>query len=63
MAAIFSSRPSNPDIIPSVTCISKAGHIPAADRTNVTIMAGIMIPVNGTAVRFVSMKYSGKLPK
>lgn len=47
----------------SVTCISRCGHIPNADNAVVVNAVGMMIPVNGIAMRFVRMKYWGNVPK
>lgn len=47
----------------SVTDIRKSGHIPAVSSINVISDKGIMIPVKGTAMRFVIRKCLGNESK
>ena len=47
----------------SVTDIRKSGHIPAVSSSNVIREMGIMIPIKGTAMRFVIRKCLGNESK
>ena len=47
----------------SVALISISGQHPSSDVSRVIKADGIMSPVRGSAIRFVSMKCRGKLPK
>ena len=47
----------------SVIWINICGQIPSVLSANVMKAAGMMIPVNGSANRFVSRKYNGNVPK
>ena len=47
----------------SVRVTTIIGQIPIADRQSVRAAHGIRMPVRGKAIRFVSRKYLGKVPK
>ena len=47
----------------SVARMSRSGHISALYRINVIAEAGIMMPVNGRAIKLVSRKCCGNVPK
>ena len=63
IAEIVSRAPISSPMSHSVARMSRSGHISALYRINVIAEAGIMMPVNGRAIRLVSRKYRGKVPK
>lgn len=63
MTAIMPSDSVSSVASHSVDWTRNAGQIPHTERTRVSRAAGMIIPVSGTAIRFVSRKYCGKVPK
>ena len=47
----------------SVQKVKKLGQMPEACRNIVRMDAGMMIAVRGKAIKLVSMKYCGNVPK
>ena len=48
---------------PSVMPVRNSGQYPMEVSTTVTSADGMIIPAKGTAIRLVSRKYCGRLPK
>lgn len=61
--AMISNAPISSSVSHSVKRTSRSGHCPALARSTVSAADGIMTPVNGRAIRFVSRKCIGKVLK
>ena len=63
IAAMMESALQRASTSISVARISRGGHIPIAFNDVVSRAAGMIIVAIGIAIRLVSMKYCGNVPK